>query len=145
MNVTNPGPLRAKVVEVLGQPEEALFPKLSLQCASVHCEEVKGGKLTFDSEGFCEECSMGTRWQANKETREILGLMTSKSTGTLPVEHQEAIMFARENRAQIIRGATAEAARAAKLCSPAQLEIVARVGGMDSEQHLALMEARYDR
>ena len=145
-SINKPGPLRAKVVEALG---EAIFPKLASQCASVNCEEVKGGRMPFSKDGFCEECSDGMKWHDLRQVRESHGLMTSQSTGTLPVDHQEAILFARENRASIIKAASKaaedEAAREEGLCSPCQLEITARTGGLDFDQHLSLMEARYDR
>ena len=73
MNVKNPGPLRAKVEKVLG----VLFPKLNVQCASVNCEEVKGGKLPFDDEGFCEECSMGMKWHKRLWTLGLVGWTSS--------------------------------------------------------------------
>jgi|TARA_R110000765_G_scaffold250644_1_gene352159 hypothetical protein len=146
MNVNNkPGPLRAQVVEVLG---EDIFPKLASQCASVNCEARQDAPLPFDAEGFCEECSMGMKWHDLRQVRESHGLMTSKSTGTLSVAHQEAIIFARENRAEIIKAAEAEAApsrywRGVSLRENG-CEISAR-GGLDFEQHLEVMEARHDR
>lgn len=157
MSIKHPGPLRAKVEEVLNVigmlprylieparppvlPELPAFQKLSLQCASVHCED---GAETAG--GFCAECNEGMKFQSLRQVREECGLMSSADTGTLSVDHQAAILFARENRAEIIKAAEAEAARAEGLCSPCQLEIVSRVGGLDFEQNLALMEARYDR
>ena len=132
MNVKNPGPLRAQVEKVLG----VLFPKLALQCASVNCEEVKGGKLPFDDEGFCEECSMGMKWHNLRRLEEKMFKKTSKSTGTLSVDHQEAILLAREEP-RYWRGVSRT--KAVEESEGRQLS-----AGLDYDQHLALMEARYD-
>lgn len=86
-----------------------MFEKLNVVCASPMCRD-KASKGDF-----CMDCAEGERWQRIKQTRENLGLMSSKATGTLPMDVQETIHANREKRA--------EKARLAESCSPEQLQM----------------------
>ena len=86
-----------------------MFEKLNVVCASPMCRD----KATEGD--FCMDCIEGERWQRIKQTRESLGLMSSKATGTLPMDVQETIHANREKRA--------EKARLAEMCDVSQLQM----------------------
>ncbi len=87
-----------------------MFEKMIGVCASPHCKD-----HAQPGQNFCMDCAEGERWHNLKKTRENLGLMASRSTGTLPVDTQEAIAQNRKKRA--------EKARLAESCSPEQLQM----------------------
>lgn len=83
------------------------------KCASVHCKDNHEA-----GSNYCSECHLADKWQRDTETREDLGLMVSKSNGTLPMAQQELIL---QNRAKR-RAVTKEMRRVGELCSAPQLE-----------------------
>ena len=83
------------------------------KCASVYCQDTKE-----NGSDYCPECHLADKWQRDKETREDLGLMASRSNGTLPMDMQETIL---QNRAKR-RAVTKEMRRVGALCSAPQLE-----------------------
>lgn len=86
--------------------------KVATKCASEYCQDTKE-----NGSDYCSECHLADKWQRDKETREDLGLMVSKSNGTLPMAEQELILQNRSKR----RAVTKEMRRVGALCSAPQL------------------------
>ena len=70
-----------------------MFEKMINVCASPYCKD-----HAQPGQNFCMDCAEGERWHNLKKTRENLGLMASRSTGTLPMDVQETIQENRDLR-----------------------------------------------
>ena len=89
--------------------QKNMFGKLVVVCASPCCKD-----NAVPGQDFCTDCAEGEKWHNLKQVREGLGLMDSRSTGTLPIDQQTIIMENRKKRKK--------KADLATVCSPEQLQ-----------------------